>query len=203
MELIHLISGSPRRQTLLRQMGLPFEVNPVNTEEFMDPAMDPEKLAASIAEEKLHAFLKSQPKNIQWAIAADTFIHFNGKTIGKPMNRADAMNELMQFSGKTHQVLTGVTLYRGKSETAITEVDKTDVTFRKLTENEIQWYLNTEEWKDVAGSYRIQEKGECLIRGINGSYSNVMGLPITLFYGMLSKLNYQFDKFPVAKATET
>lgn len=198
MEIIHLISGSPRRQILLRQMGLPFVVNPVDTEEFMDPAMDPDVLAKSIAREKLDAFLKSKPEKIKWAIAADTFIHFNGKTIGKPLNIDDAMNELIQFSGHTHQVLTGVALYCGESKSITMEVDITDVTFRNLTDREIQWYLATEEWKDVAGSYRIQEKGECLIQGINGSYSNVMGLPITRFYGMLSKLNYQFDKFPVA-----
>lgn len=197
MDTIHLISGSPRRQVLLSQMGLPFEVNPVETEEFMDPAVAPEDLAISIAEEKLQAFLESKPENIKWAVAADTFILFNGKTIGKPLNRDDAMNEIIEFSGKTHQVLTGVTLFCGESQTITSEVDKTDVTFRKLTMREIQWYLATEEWKDVAGSYRIQEKGECLIQGINGSYSNVMGLPITRFYGMLQKLNYQFDKFPV------
>jgi len=196
METIHLISGSPRRQTLLNQMGLPFKVNPVDTEEFMDPRKSPDELARSIAEEKLHAFLSVKPDDVEWAVAADTFIYFEGTTIGKPGDRFDAYNELKKFSGQTHQVYTGITLFNKETDRIITEVEITDVTFRKLTENEIQWYLNTDEWKDVAGSYRIQEKGECLIQGINGSYSSVMGLPITLFYGMLSKLNYKFDKFP-------
>lgn len=198
METIHLISQSPRRQTLLNQMGIPFIVKPVDTEEFMDPFKRPGDLAKSIAEEKLHAFLESNPKDISWAVAADTFIYFKGKTIGKPNNRDDAMRDLRNFSASTHQVYTGITLYNRSKDKIDTEVDITDVTFRELSEKEILWYLNTEEWKDVAGSYRIQEKGECLIQGINGSYSNVMGLPITRFYGMLSKLNYQFDKFPVA-----
>jgi len=198
MEKIHLISGSPRRQILLSQMGIPFILNPVDTEEFMDPDKNPADLAISIAEEKLYAFLENKPEGVQWAVAADTFICFNGKTIGKPSGRDDAERELKNFSGRTHQVYTGITLYSCCDDTVITEVEITDVTFRELSEKEILWYLNTEEWKDVAGSYRIQEKGECLIQGINGSYSNVMGLPITRFYGMLSKLNYQFDKFPAA-----
>jgi nucleoside triphosphate pyrophosphatase len=198
METIHLISGSPRRQTLLNQMGLTYKVCPVDTEEFMDPAKGPDELARAIAEEKLHAFLENKPDNVKWAVAADTFIFFDGRTVGKPVDREDACRELNNFSGHTHQVYTGITLFCSNTDTILTDVDVTDVTFRDLTENEIQWYLNTEEWKDVAGSYRIQEKGECLIQGINGSYSCVMGLPITLFYGMLSKLNYKFDKFPVA-----
>lgn len=198
METIYLISGSPRRQTLLTQMGVPFIVQAVETEEYMDPESAPEELAKSIAEEKLYAFLERKPENVLWAVAADTFISFDGKTIGKPRDRSEAERELRSFSGRTHRVYTGVTLYCHSSDTVLTEVDITDVTFRKLSDKEIIWYLNTEEWKGVAGSYRIQGKGECLISGINGSYSNVMGLPITLFYGMLSRLNYKFDKFPVA-----
>ena len=194
MEKIHLISGSPRRQSLLNQMGLPLIVNPVDTEEYMDPLIKPGDLAKSIAEEKLHAFLETEPDKVKWAVAADTFIYFEGSTIGKPKDRNDAMRELKRFSGQIHQVYTGITLFHKNSKRIITEVEITDVTFRSLSEDEIQWYLNTEEWIGVAGSYRIQGKGECLIKGINGSYSNVMGLPITRFYGMLSKLNYKFDK---------
>ncbi|MDA3808930.1 MAG: Maf family protein [Spirochaetaceae bacterium] len=196
METIHLISGSPRRQILLKQMGLPFTVYPVDTEEYMDPDMEPENLAISIAGEKLKAFLDTNPEDVKWAIAADTFIYLEGTTVGKPYDREGAYKELKRFSGKTHQVFTGISLYNKELNIIINDIDKTDVTFRELTENEIQWYLGTNEWKDVAGSYRIQGKGECLIQSINGSYSSVMGLPITLFYGMLKKLNYKFDKFP-------
>jgi septum formation protein len=198
METIHLISGSPRRQTLLNQMGIPFTVNPVDTEEYMDPLLNPVNLAISIAREKLDAFLKEKPVDVNWAVAADTFIYFEGRTVGKPTDKNDAYRELKSFSGKTHQVYTGVSLYNREQNIIINDADKTDVTFRDLTEMEIQWYLNCNEWRDVAGSYRIQEKGECLIERINGSYSSVMGLPITLFYGMLTRLNYKFDKFPVA-----
>ncbi len=196
MELIHLISASPRRQILLKQMGLPFSVSPVVTDEFLDPALPPEILAVSIAEEKLHAYLDKKKENIKWAVAADTFIYHEGQTIGKPADRNEAKKILMSFSGKKHQVYSGVALYKSDCKEILTEIEITDVEFRHLTENEIVWYLNTGEWKEVAGAYRIQEKGECLIKGINGSYSSVMGLPITLFYGMLSKLNYEFDKFP-------
>ncbi|MBI9100080.1 MAG: Maf family protein [Spirochaetaceae bacterium] len=153
--------------------------------------------------EQISRYLAEKPAEVKWAVAADTFIYFEKTTIGKPADRSEAYRELKRFSGQTHQVYSGITLYSAQRDVIVSDVEVTDVTFRELTENEIQWYLRTEEWKGVAGSYRIQEKGECLIKGINGSYSSVMGLPITLFYGMLTKLNYKFDKFPVAKATET
>lgn len=198
MEQVHLISASPRRRTLLEQMGIPCIVAPVDIHEDMNRDLTPEELAGTIAREKLGAFLKTGPADIRWAVAADTFISFGGRTVGKPADREEAYRELKNFSGNTHQVLTGVSLYRGSDGTIITETGITDVTFRNLSEEEILRYLRSGEWEGVAGSYRIQGKGECLISGINGSYSNVMGLPITRFYGMLTKLNYSFDKFPAA-----
>ena len=83
MEKIHLISGSPRRQILLKQMGLQFIVNPVDTEEFMNPSKSPEENARSIAEEKLQAFLKIKPEGVRWAVAADTFISIDGRKCGE------------------------------------------------------------------------------------------------------------------------
>jgi septum formation protein len=196
MENIYLVSSSPRRQTLLDQMGLSYTVSPVETAEDMTQNLSPENLAKNLAEEKLRAFLENQPVDTLWAVAADTFISYREKRVGKPRNRNEARAELISLSGMTHQVLTGISLYCNRKNIIITEVDCTDVTFRSLSEGEIEWYLNTEEWKGVAGSYRIQGKGECLIERINGSYSNVMGLPITRFYGMLTRLNFKFDKFP-------
>lgn len=174
-------------------MGIPYSVNPVDTEEDMTRNLSPEELAASIAEEKLHAFLKNPPADVSWAVAADTFISYMNRRVGKPVDRNDAERELKSLSGKTHQVLTGIALYCRRDDVILSEVDITDVTFRSLTPREIEWYLDSGEWEGVAGSYRIQGKGECLISGINGSYSNVMGLPITRFYGMLSKLDFTFD----------
>lgn len=198
MELIYLISSSPRRRILLEQMKLPYSVHPVDTEEDMTRPLEPSELARAIAREKLDAFLAVKPDGVKWAVAADTFISFEGRVVGKPADREEAYRELKSFSGRTHQVLTGITLYCNSSGAILTETDSTDVTFRDLTEGELRWYLDSGEWDGVAGSYRIQGLGECLISGINGSYSNVMGLPITRFYGMLTKLNYRFDKFPAA-----
>lgn len=193
MENIYLVSSSPRRQTLLDQMGLLYTVSPVETEEDMTQDLNPENLAKELAEEKLRAFLKKRPDDAIWVVAADTFISYRDKKVGKPDNREEAKGELLSLSGMTHQVLTGISLYSKRENIILTEADYTDVTFRSLSESEIEWYLDTEEWKGVAGSYRIQGKGECLIEKINGSYSNVMGLPITRFYGMLTKLNFSFD----------
>jgi len=174
-------------------MGIPFTVCPVDTEEDMTQKLSPEELAMALSREKLEAFLKEPPEDLKWAVAADTFISYRRRRVGKPRNRGEAEKELMSLSGMTHQVLTGISLYCAREKTLVSEVDITDVTFRPLSHREIQWYLDSGEWEGVAGSYRIQGKGECLISGINGSYSNVMGLPITLFYGMLTKLNFQFD----------
>ena len=193
MEKIHLVSSSPRRQTLLDQMGIPFAVCPVDTEEDMTQKLSPEGLAIALSREKLEAFLNEPPLDLKWAVAADTFISYRNRRVGKPQNREEAEKELRSLSGMTHQVLTGISLYSVRENTLISEVDVTDVTFRPLSDREIRWYLDSGEWEGVAGSYRIQGKGECLISGINGSYSNVMGLPITRFYGMLTKLNFQFD----------
>ena len=119
--------------------------------------------------------------------------------MGKPKDRSEAYEELKSFSGRTHQVLTGITLYHKESETILTEVDITNVTFRSLTENELQWYLSIQKsGKMSLALTEYRKKANALSVVLMGSYSSVMGLPITLFYGMLSKLNYKFDKFPVA-----
>lgn len=185
-----LASKSPRRAKLLEQIGIPFSIHPVHTEEIFNTSQSPEQNAARLAEEKSAACRKELP-SAEIILGADTFIHFEGELIGKPRNKEDAKTMLQSFSGKKHSVITGVSLYSKEKDQYITEVCTTEVLFRTLSESEILWYLNTNEWIDAAGSYKIQEKGAVLSEKLNGSYSNVMGLPIHLIYGMLTALKYK------------
>ncbi len=190
MELISLASASPRRAQLLEQLGLPFRTVLQDTEEVFNQKSAAHN-AARIAEEKIKACQNSHPDS-QWIIGADTFICFKGKMTGKPADREEARSMIAGFSGKTHKVITGVSVYSAKSSKTLCSCASTSVIFRKLGRDEIEWYLDSGEWQGAAGSYRIQEKGAVLVRKIIGSYSNVMGLPIQLIYVMLRELGYGF-----------
>jgi septum formation protein len=185
-----LASASPRRQTLLHQMGLRFSVVPASIEEHIRE-LEPNQLATTLAEEKVEQIRSSSPEYREtWIVGADTIIVLQGTIIGKPVSREEGGRLLEAFSGATHQVITGVALYCPEKKTVSSRSAVTDVTFAQLSNAEIQWYLDTEEWEDVAGGYRIQGRGACFINHINGSFSNVMGLPIHTFYGMLRDNHY-------------
>ena len=188
MDLIHLASASPRRAHILKQLGIPFKAVPQETEEIFNRKSAVHN-ARRIAKEKIYACRRNHP-DFHWIIGADTFIFFKGRMTGKPTDREEAFSMIRRFSGKSHKVITGVSVYSGESQKTLTGTASTSVLFRRLTENEINWYLDTGEWQGAAGGYRIQEKGAVLVRRINGSYSNVMGLPIQLIYGMLKELGY-------------
>ncbi|MCK5674443.1 MAG: Maf-like protein, partial [Spirochaetales bacterium] len=141
----------------------------------------------NLSKGKIKALLETNPKfNSSIILGADTCINLDGKIIGKPNGRTEAEELLKSFSGRIHQVVTGLTLYNGKTGFFVQEKSITDVIFAKLRTKEIEWYLGTMEWEGVAGGYRIQEKGSLLINSISGSWYNVMGLPIRVFYGMVA-----------------
>lgn len=190
---LHLVSASPRRHELLTRLGIPLEVSPVDADETFTPGRDPVLQAQEIATRKMTLFLSSPPVNkAEWALSADTFIEQDGQLMGKPVNREDAERHLEALSGRKHRVLTGVCLYRKRGDILRSDCVATAVEFRPLSRADIQWYLDTGEWKDAAGSYKIQGAGEALIFSINGAYSNVMGLPLSRVYEMLSALEYPF-----------
>lgn len=192
--LIHLVSASPRRRELLERMGIPVTVCPADVDETFVPGRDPELQAREIALRKMEAFL-ALPRSAEadWALSADTFIERGGTLLGKPSNREEAEEHLKRLSGQTHRVLTGVAVYRGSDRRRETACAATAVTFRTLQERDLSWYLATGEWKDAAGSYKIQGAGEALIFSLNGPYSNVMGLPLNLVYEMLLSLDYPLE----------
>jgi len=177
-----LASGSPRRASLLRQIGLVFEVRVAEIEESpLEAAADtPDRIAVNLAEHK--ARWVAQFYESALIIGADTVVSYEGKILGKPADQEDARRMLALLSGNCHQVYTGVTLILRPEGILRSFVKKTDVYFRSLTEVEIERYLRTHESLDKAGAYGIQGKGALLVSSIRGDYANVVGLPLTALY---------------------
>jgi septum formation protein len=193
MESIILASGSLRRQEYFRLLGLPFSIVPSQMEEFLDPALIPEEQAAKLAEDKVHAVMETLKSQLpKWIVGADTLISIDGDILGKPKDREDARQTILRFSGRSHEVITSMALYNGKTKTISSKTVKTLVTFAEISEQELEWYLDTGEWQEVAGSYKIQGLASCFILKIDGSYSNVVGLPIHEFYVMLKENDYPY-----------
>ncbi|MBW1698461.1 MAG: septum formation inhibitor Maf [Deltaproteobacteria bacterium] len=174
-ELI-LASKSPRRRYLLKQAGLKFAVIPSNVDESTVAMFSPEVYVKELAEEKARDVSERYPKS--WIIAADTIVLIDGTILGKPDSREQARNMLKRLSGKVHRVLTGYAICCSEKNRIHTETVKTDVLFKELTDEEIEWYIHTEEPFDKAGAYAIQGIGTFLVKSIKGSYTNVVGLPV-------------------------
>ena len=181
-ELI-LASQSPRRQALLRQIGLTdFTVLVSAADESYDPAWTPEELVSRLSARKAEAVASlAGPDSI--IVAADTMVFLNEERLGKPADQADAFRMLFRLSGREHTVWTGVTVRRG--EAISTQAEATAVRFRPLTPEEIRCYIRTGEPMDKAGAYGIQGRGALLVEGIRGDYFNVMGLPLLRLGRML------------------
>lgn len=192
MDKLILASSSPRRKEILEKFDIPFSAVKSPYEEcFTDE--HPEIQVLNLSKGKVKALIESNDNYRNSIIlGADTCINLDGNIIGKPKSETEAAEYLNSFSGRTHQVITGLTLYNGKTNQFIQKFAVTDVIFANLSIKEIEWYLKTMEWKDVAGGYRIQEKGSLLINSISGSWYNVMGLPIRLFYGMVASQGLMF-----------
>ncbi|MGL1892119.1 MAG: Maf family protein [Spirochaetaceae bacterium] len=189
MEVITLGSKSPRRLELLKRLDYKVVVKPPKIKEEMDLNLSVEENAIKISMDKLNYIKKHNPDD-KWILTADTFIVYNNKTLGKPIDRTDAFNMLKLLSGKRHKVLTGICIYSKIQNKILTDVDVTEVHFKKITDAQINDYLSYNEWQDAAGSYQIQNRGEILVQYINGSFSSVMGLPISRIYGMFTTLNF-------------
>ncbi|MBN2626986.1 MAG: septum formation protein Maf [Spirochaetales bacterium] len=189
----YLVSASPRRGELLNRLGIEPLLSPVDLEEFHDPALSPEELTLSLANQKMTLFLdeKGPPGPGETALTADTIVHIDGRHLGKPRDRDEADEMLRLLSGREHLVSTGFVLITGGRRFG--EYVSTKVKFRELTPWDREFYLNSGEWHDAAGAYKIQEKGEILIKWIKGSWSNVMGLPISRIYAILRDNNYWSD----------
>ncbi len=192
MEPIILASSSPRRQEILRMLDIPFQVILPNIDETLTSSVDTEDIPELLAREKVSAVIHSLPsqQEIQWVLGADTVIVKNGRIFGKPQSADEAAEFLKEFQGSSHTVITAVVLYNGKQKSTTSRVAKTKVTFAPMTDDEIQWYLESGEWHGAAGGYRIQSLASIFIEKIEGSQSCVTGLPIHELYDMLKEQNY-------------
>lgn len=172
---IILASNSPRRKELLGQMGIQeFKVSAPNVDESVAEGLSPARIVEELSQRKARAAKKAGPKDI--VIAADTVVALDGSVLGKPRSGEDAFAMLSALSGREHHVYTGVTVHQG--ERAVTEHEETAVRFRALSPDEIRGYIATGEPMDKAGAYGIQGRGALLVSGIQGDYSNVVGLPV-------------------------
>ena len=182
---IILASKSPRRQELLRLMDIEFRIVLKEVDESYPDDLKPEEIAVYIAEKKAKAFDESV--NDELVLTADTIVCIDNQILGKPETTEHAIEMLQLLSGKMHRVITGVCLlYKHQYHSFY---DVSEVYFRKLTDEEIASYINKYQPLDKAGSYGIQERiGLIGIERINGSYTNVVGLPTEKLYKVLKSL---------------
>ena len=192
MKKIILASSSPRRKEILSSMNLDFEVFASNFDEKSVHITEPVLLCAEIARQKARAAaetLEKERPDIRDALilAADTLIFKAGTVFGKPETRAEAAHMLASYSGNSHTVVTALCALDLKEHTVYEETSESTVYFAPLRPAEIDRYLQTDEWKDAAGGYKIQGKASLFIRKIEGSYSGIMGLPLHSLYAILKK----------------
>ncbi|TFG30484.1 MAG: septum formation protein Maf [Promethearchaeota archaeon] len=191
MKPIVLASKSIDRKKILNRAKIPFEilVTTINEERFKNEISDPVKLVKKLAQAKvLNAKeMLANEGNDAIIIAADTIVELNGEIIGKARDKEHAFYILKKLAGKTHNLITGITVTETYNSKLIKDYDSTKVKFLDLTEDEIWGYLETEEWKERAGAYSIREKASLFIESIQGSPSNVIGLPMNKIFRILKE----------------
>lgn len=192
MEPIILASASPRRQEILKNLNIPYKIMFPNIDEVLPEEIKLEDAPEYLATKKVQSVIKMFPpeQTLPWILGADTAIIYKDKLYGKPKNAEEAEEFLKAFSGHTHSVVSALALFNGKLNYLDTRVSVNQVTFKKLTNEEIKWYLDTDEWHGVAGGYRIQGKAQLFIKNIKGSFSSIMGLSISDFYDIMQSHNY-------------
>ncbi len=189
-----LASRSPRRLELLRSLGLEFEVSPSKVDEITDPEQSPEQNATNIARAKARWVARQNPGS--YVLGADTMVVLDREIIGQPTDEEDACRILSKLTGKQHRVITGVVLISPETQEYETVV-VSRVTLKSVSENEIRSYIATGEPLDKAGAYAIQGEGSFLVESWDGSWSNIVGLPLEALTGL-----FQQAGFPVPKKKE-
>lgn len=182
MQKLILASASPRRIEMLQQYNIAIEVKPASIKEFFNESDPPEKIAMDLAYQKALSIALVREELV---LGADTIVVVDNKILGKPQDENEAYDILETLSGREHRVITGISLIKGQKK--IIDYETTFVKFRKLKKRQILEYIATSEPMDKAGAYGIQGYGRILVEKINGSYSNVVGLPLVKVDLLLKK----------------
>jgi septum formation protein len=171
-----LASASPRRSELLNQLGLEFEVEPSGIDEVVREGETPAEHVRRLAMDKSGELADRYPA--AWVIGADTIVVIDGDILGKPSSESEARLMLRKLSGRKHEVFTGISVRRTLTEVNLSAVVISEVVFKDIAAEELNWYVATDEPYDKAGAYAVQGGGAFFIREIHGSYKNVIGIPL-------------------------
>lgn len=174
-----LASASPRRQTLLKQIGLSFEIHPSHIHEAPHEEGAPSRYAEELARDKALEIAKLHPDGL--VLGADTIVVVDEHVLGKPVDEQDAFKMLRMLAGRSHEVVTAYSLISLKHEIEVTKHVTTEVHFKELSDREIQTYIDTGAPMDKAGSYGIQDFSGVFVDRISGCFYNVVGLPLSHF----------------------
>ncbi|MBT3216092.1 MAG: septum formation protein Maf [Candidatus Marinimicrobia bacterium] len=188
---IILASESPRRKQLLDQIDIKCTVIPSEIEEEKPKRENPMDYAVRLASAKASAIAKTHPDGL--VIGADTIVVLNDEILGKPADRNDAIRILSKLSGKTHTVITGVSIQSINHKVASDFYEETTVSFKNINDSDIYKYIDTYKPFDKAGSYGIQDPFTVWIRSINGCFFNVMGFPLSSFFERFRTIISQID----------
>ena len=186
MKTIILASGSDRRKDILKKFGIKFKVIKSNYRENLKAALDPHKLALKMSLGKAKKVYKNNKEDI--IIAADTLVVCENQILAKPKSKKHAKEMLSLLSGKMHRVITGFAIIDSTSGKTINNSEETKVFMRKITPEEMEWYVNTKEPYDKAGGYAIQGKAGIFVEKVEGDFFNAVGLPIYTIIKELKKL---------------
>ena len=184
-------SGSPRRRDLLNEAGYQFSIEPSKADELEPGQLDVRELTMANARLKAEEVAQRFPDAI--ILGADTLVAIDDQVLGKPCDSEQALEMIRRLNGNTHQVMTGVCLMRKEPPYSVEHCEVTDVHFKSLTEEELREYHNLIDPLDKAGAYAAQEHGEVIIEKTEGSWSNVVGLPMEAVHGMLEELSIYPD----------
>ena len=187
-----LASASPRREQLMNQIGLEFSVIPSDVIEDFSLALPPEAFTEHWAREKAKYVAENNPDTM--VIGADTIVVLDNKILGKPKNIKDSFSMLQSLSGRTHEVITGMSILNISCKIDFTFNERTLVSFNTLGDSDISYYIDNYNSLDKAGSYGIQDWFSVHVRQIEGCYFNVMGLPLSSFFSHYRSLTNCFNK---------
>jgi septum formation protein len=187
MEKLWLASGSPRRAEILRAVGWPFEAMPMDIDERLVEGESAPAMVERLALEKAEAAARQRTQGL--VLGADTTVVVDSEILAKPEDERDARRMLRLLSGRWHDVLTGVALVRaGNNNARAVAKERTQVRFSVMSDEEVDWYVQSGEPVDKAGAYAVQGRASLFIEEIRGDYWNIVGLPIRLVYKLASQI---------------